>query len=40
MVLGWGAQLPLRAVTPSALRQVETDDGEMTDAASAGYIAK
>jgi hypothetical protein len=40
MLLGWGAQLDLRAVTPSALRQVETEQGEMTDAALAGYIAK
>jgi hypothetical protein len=40
LVLGWGAQLDLRAVTPTALRQIETDEGEMTDAALAGYIAK
>jgi hypothetical protein len=38
--LAWGAQLDLRAVTPSAARQVENDQGEMTDAALAGYIAK
>ncbi|GAA3218432.1 replication initiator protein RepSA [Pseudonocardia petroleophila] len=40
MTLGWGAQLDLRPVTPSAARQVENDAGEITDAALAGYIAK
>jgi hypothetical protein len=40
MVLGWGTQLDLRPVTPAAQRQVEDDDGAMTDAALAGYIAK
>ncbi len=38
--LAWGAQLDLRAVTPTAARQIENDHGEMTDAALAGYIAK
>ena len=38
--LAWGAQLDLRAVTPSTAGQVENDQGEMTDAALAGYIAK
>ena len=40
LVLGWGAQLDLRAVTPTARRQIEDRDGEITDAALAGYIAK
>ena len=40
LVLGWGTQLDLRAVTPSAQRQVESEDGALTDAALAGYIAK
>jgi hypothetical protein len=40
LTLEWGTQLDLRPVTPSAARQVETDDGEMTDTALAGYIAK
>ncbi len=40
LVLGWGAQLDLREVTPAARRQIEDEDGEITDAALAGYIAK
>jgi hypothetical protein len=40
LVLGWGTQLDLRPVTPSAARQVESEDGEITDTALAGYIAK
>ena len=40
LVLGWGAQLDLREVTPSARRQIEDQDGEITDLALAGYIAK
>jgi hypothetical protein len=40
LVLGWGTQLDLRPVTPSAGRHIESPDGEMTDAALAGYIAK
>ena len=38
--LAWGAQLDLREVTPTARRQIEDDDGRITDAALAGYIAK
>ena len=40
LVLAWGSQLDLRAVTPAAQRQVEDADGALTDAALAGYIAK
>jgi hypothetical protein len=40
LVLGWGTQLDLRPVTPAAARQVESEDGEVTDTALAGYIAK
>jgi hypothetical protein len=40
LVLGWGTQLDLRPVTPSATRHIESPDGAMTDAALAGYIAK
>jgi hypothetical protein len=40
LVLGWGVQLDLREVTPSARRQIEDQDGEITDLALAGYIAK
>jgi hypothetical protein len=40
LVLGWGTQLDLRPVRPSALQQLENNDGEITDAALAGYIAK
>jgi hypothetical protein len=40
LVLGWGTQLDLRPVTPAAARQVESEDGEITDTALAGYIAK
>ena len=38
--LGWGPQLDLREVTATARQQIEDDDGEITDAALAGYIAK
>jgi hypothetical protein len=38
--LAWGAQLDLRPVTPTAAAQVENSDGEITDTALAGYIAK
>jgi hypothetical protein len=38
--LGWGPQLDLREVTPAARAQIEDDDGEITDAVLAGYIAK
>ena len=38
--LGWGAQLDLREVTAAARQQIEDDNGEITDAALAGYIAK
>jgi hypothetical protein len=40
LVLGWGAQLDLRPVTATAVGQLENRDGEITDAALAGYIAK
>ncbi len=40
LYLGWGSQLDLREVTPTARAQVEDTDGEITDAALAGYIAK
>ena len=39
-VLRWGAQLDLRPITPAAPAQLEDDDGQITDAALAGYIAK
>src|SRR6185312_14405053 len=38
--VGWGPQLDLREVTPTARAQIEGDDGEITDAALAAYIAK
>ena len=39
--LVWGRQLDVRPVTATAARQLEdTDTGEMTDEALAGYIAK
>src|SRR4029453_18383617 len=40
LVLGWGVQLDLREVTPSARRQIEDEQGQITDLALAGYIAK
>ncbi|MDT0351717.1 replication initiator [Pseudonocardia charpentierae] len=40
LVLGWGAQLDLRPVTPTAARHLEDETGQITDAALAGYIAK
>ncbi|MBV9922179.1 MAG: replication initiation protein [Pseudonocardia sp.] len=40
LVVGWGAQLDLREVTAAARQQIEDDDGEITDAALAGYVAK
>ncbi len=39
-MLGWGAQLDLRPVTPTAARHLENQAGEITDTALAGYIAK
>jgi hypothetical protein len=36
---GLGAQLDLREVTAAVRQQIEDDKGEITDAASAGYIA-
>jgi hypothetical protein len=39
-VLGWGAQLDLRPITPAVAPQLENEAGEITDAALAGYIAK
>ena len=38
--LGWGAQLDLRPIRPTAVAQLENETGEFTDAALAGYIAK
>ena len=40
LALVWGAQLDLRPITPTARGQLENDQGEITDAALAGYIAK
>jgi hypothetical protein len=40
VVLGWGEQLDLREVTAAARQQIEDDDGEITDTALAGYVAK
>jgi hypothetical protein len=40
LVLGWGAQLDMRPVTPTAARHLEDEAGQITDAALAGYIAK
>jgi hypothetical protein len=40
LVLRWGAQLDVRAVTRTAAAQVEDTDGQISDAALAGYIAK
>ena len=41
LVLGWGAQLDLRPVTPTAAAPARgRRTGEITDAALAGYIAK
>ena len=38
--LVWGRQLDVRPVTAAAAAQLENDQGEMTDEALAGYIAK
>jgi uncharacterized Zn-finger protein len=40
VTLGWGPQLDLREITAAARQQIEDEDGEITDAALAGYIAK
>ena len=40
LVVGWGSQLDFREVTTTARQQIEDEDGEITDAALAGYIAK
>jgi hypothetical protein len=40
LVLGWGTQLDLREVSAAARQQIEDQDGEITDTALAGYIAK
>jgi hypothetical protein len=40
LVLRWGAQLDVRAVTSTAAAHVEDADGRISDAALAGYIAK
>jgi hypothetical protein len=40
LVLGWGTQLDLRAITPARAEQIEDERGEITDASLAGYIAK
>ncbi|GAA1311436.1 replication initiator [Pseudonocardia xinjiangensis] len=40
LVLGWGRQLDLRTITPAHATHLEDQDGEITDAALAGYIAK
>nr|WP_214370912.1 replication initiator [Pseudonocardia sp. H11422] len=40
LLLGWGTQIDVRAITPARARSVEDDAGEITDASLAGYIAK
>jgi hypothetical protein len=40
LTLRWGGQVDIRPVTPSAARQIEDDNGAITDTALAGYIAK
>jgi len=40
LVLGWGRQLDIRPIRPTALAHLEDEAGEFTDAALAGYIAK
>jgi hypothetical protein len=39
-VFRWGAQVDVRAIRPAHAAQVEGDDGEISDRALAGYIAK
>ncbi|MFR9804819.1 replication initiator [Pseudonocardia sp. RS010] len=40
LTLGWGAQLDLREITPTAHDAVTDEHGEITDSRLAGYIAK
>ena len=40
LLIGWGTQLDLRPVTPTAAGQLEDDTGQISDTALAGYIAK
>lgn len=40
LVLRWGAQLDIRAVTATATTQIEDATGQISDTALAGYIAK
>jgi hypothetical protein len=39
-VFRWGSQVDVRAIRPAHAAQVEGDDGEISDRALAGYIAK
>jgi hypothetical protein len=38
--LGWGTQVDLRTISPAKAGAVEDEQGEITDASLAGYIAK
>jgi hypothetical protein len=40
VVLGWGAQLDIRSIAPARIAAVENEQGEITDASLACYIAK
>ncbi|NMI00853.1 replication initiator [Pseudonocardia acidicola] len=40
LVLGWGTQIDVRQITPARAATVEDQNGEITDASLAGYIAK
>lgn len=40
LVLKWGQQMDLRTITPETARELEDPNGQITDAALAGYIAK
>lgn len=40
LVIEWGTQMDLRTITPDTGRELENENGEITDAALAGYIAK
>lgn len=39
-IIRWGAQLDIREITATAAEQVEDQDGQITEARLAGYIAK
>jgi hypothetical protein len=40
LMLRWGAQLDIRSIAPARIAAVENEQGEITDASLAGYIAK